>query len=214
MSNTFFVSDNHLGHKSILKFCPNTRLGLDVVKHIDEIFVESNPDYKHRHQIVQNYVREMDAKMIQVWNETVLPNDLVYILGDFSFYRSGKTEEILQQLNGSKILIRGNHDHWLDENTKDYFLFVRDYLSITIGKQPVILFHYPIAEWERIHHGAYHLYGHVHGSLQLPGRALDVGLDNRPNGDMKPWSWEEISALLSTKEILKPHGKTKLDEGK
>ena len=48
-------------------------------------------------------------------------------------------------------------------------------------------------------HGGYHLYGHVHGNLQLEGRAMDVGIDARPTGDMKPWSWEEIDEILSKK---------------
>ena len=38
---------------------------------------------------------------------------------------------------------------------------------------------------------------------------MDVGIDTRPTGDMKPWSWEEIDEILSKKEIIKHHGKTK-----
>ena len=38
---------------------------------------------------------------------------------------------------------------------------------------------------------------------------MDVGIDTRPTGDMKPWSWEEIDEILSKKEINKHHGKTK-----
>ena len=212
MSKIFFVSDNHFGHRAILQFCPKTRLGEGVSRHIDQMFQEEHPDFKRRHDIRQDYVRQMDEKMISVWNETIGDDDLVYCLGDFSFYKAGKTESILRQLAGRKILVKGNHDHWLDENTSKYFESVHDYLSITIDKKPIVLFHFPIAEWDRMHHGGYHLYGHVHGDLQLPGRAIDVGLDNRPSGDLKPWSWEEIDGLLGTKEILKHHGKLQLSE--
>jgi calcineurin-like phosphoesterase family protein len=116
---------------------------------------------------------------------------------------------ILRQLSGRKILIKGNHDHWIDDGTSKYFESIHDYLKIIIDKKHVVLFHYPIAEWDRAHHGGYHLYGHVHGNLQLEGRAMDVGIDTRPTGDMKPWSWEEIDEILSKKEIIKHHGKTK-----
>jgi len=56
-------------------------------------------------------------------------------------------------------------------------------------------------------HGGYHLYGHTHGNYQHPGRAMDVGIDSRPNGDMRPWSWEEIDEILSKKEAMPHHGK-------
>ena len=42
----------------------------------------------------------------------------------------------------------------------------------------MILFHYPINEWDGCHKGWYHLYGHLHDRLApLPGRALNVGFD-------------------------------------
>ena len=52
----------------------------------------------------------MDANLIRMWNKTVSEDDLVYILGDFSFYDGEKTSNILKFLNGKKILVVGNHD--------------------------------------------------------------------------------------------------------
>ena len=44
--------------------------------------------------------------------------------------------------------------------------------------QPLVLFHYPIQEWDGCGKGRYHLYGHVHDRLApLPGRLLNVGYD-------------------------------------
>lgn len=58
-----------------------------------------------------------------------------------------------------------------------------------------------------MHHGSYHLYGHVHGSVQIEGRAMDVGIDARPEGDMKLWSWEEVDDILKVREIRSHHNK-------
>ena len=65
----------------------------------------------------------------------------------------------------------------------------------------------PIFEWNRMHHGSYHLFGHVHGSQTIPGRAIDVGIDNRPQKDMGLWSWEELDKILSKREIRMHHQK-------
>lgn len=47
--------------------------------------------------------------MIQRWNEKVKPEDLVYHLGDFSMSMRG-LDQIVYGLNGTKVLIPGNHD--------------------------------------------------------------------------------------------------------
>jgi hypothetical protein len=59
-----------------------------------------------------------------------------------------------------------------------------------------------------MHHGAYHLFGHVHGNATVPGRAMDVGIDARPQKDMGLWSWEEVDAVLSAREVRSHHNKT------
>lgn len=151
----------------------------------------------------------MNAEMIQIWNDTVALTDEVYMLGDFSFGSANKTENIIRQLKGRLHLIRGNHDQWLDKNESlyEYFESVQDYKRTKIDGKDVVMFHYPIAEWEKMHYGSYHLFGHVHGNTIVPGRAMDVGIDARPQKDMGLWSWEEIDKILSEKEIRTHHGK-------
>jgi calcineurin-like phosphoesterase family protein len=46
--------------------------------------------------------------IIDNWNRTVSKDDLVFSLGDFTWE---DTEFYLKQLNGNKILVRGNHDN-------------------------------------------------------------------------------------------------------
>jgi calcineurin-like phosphoesterase family protein len=177
----FFTADTHFHHRRILEFASNTR----PVESLDQ----------------------MHETLIFNWNCQVKPLDHVYHLGDFSFGSPQQAAEILSQLNGSIHLIKGNHDHWLNPYTKSFLASVSDYKIFKRGDHRAVLFHYPIAEWDRMQHGSFHLYGHVHGSLQLPGKALDVGIDNRPNSDMKLWEWEEIISYMADHPVLNHHTK-------
>jgi calcineurin-like phosphoesterase family protein len=179
----WFTSDNHFYHKNILKFQAEagTRFGNDA--------------------------NEMNELMISKWNSQVALADKVYCLGDFSFGKPELTEAILKRLNGQLNLIRGNHEHWLTQETEQYFEDIRDYREITIDGIKIVLFHFPIEEWNRMHHGAFHLFGHVHGHHGTKeGRSMDVGIDARPQKDMGLWSWEEIKETLKDKPILSHNG--------
>lgn len=176
----WFTSDTHFYHKNILKFCPTTRRGKDEV--------------------------EMTELMIQAWNNKVDPKDTVYHLGDVSFGDEEKTRSVLFRLNGHINLIKGNHDKAaLSATCKKRFSDIRDYLRTRIDGQDVVMFHFPIFEWDKMHHGSFHLYGHVHGNSTIEGRAMDVGIDTRPGADMSPWSWDEVKAILSKREIRSHH---------
>ena len=133
----YLTSDLHFGHKNIIK-------------------------YEHR-----NYetVDEMDKDYIERWNNKVKKDDLIYILGDFSWYKAEKTMEILKQLKGRKVLIVGNHDEiYLNNKDFDRSLFeeICYYKELKINKTKIILFHYPIIDWNGKHNGSLHFYGHVH----------------------------------------------------
>jgi calcineurin-like phosphoesterase family protein len=81
----FVISDLHLGHANIIKYC-------------------SRP-FPH------NAVDEMDQVLINNWNYTVKPGDRIYHIGDLCYGPNAKSPtEYLRQLNGTISLIRGNHD--------------------------------------------------------------------------------------------------------
>lgn len=127
----------------------------------------------------------MNAEMIREWNETVRPNDLVYILGDVAFCNANKATGIVRSLNGRKILVAGNHDSKLIKNAEFAALFesIHDYLTINYKGTRVSMFHYPIAEWDQCHRGAVHFHGHVHGKptgLERY-RVRDAGMDATGN---------------------------------
>ena len=188
-TNVWFTSDNHFSHKNIQKFCPNTRRGRDV-QHMNELMVEA-------------------------WNAKVPQNGTVWCLGDFSFGTQEDTLNYLLRLNGTKHFVFGNHDKVVRNNVavQKHFETLQEYKEISMGetkgsKIKIIMSHYPIREWNHMHHGAYHLFGHVHATLddKVWGRSMDVGVDARPGADMEPWSWEEIHSILKDRETLPHHG--------
>lgn len=133
----YFTSDLHFGHANIIRY-------------------DNRPF---------SSVQEMDLEMIDRWNAKVNADDTVYILGDFSWYRSEETCEILKKLNGHKILITGNHDNrWLNGGSRRFFDAVFDYHELKIGNRTIVMSHYPILFFNKQHYGACMLYGHVHNS--------------------------------------------------
>ena len=134
----YFTSDLHFGHKNIIRF-------------------DNRPF---------NTVEEMDRALIKRWNAKVHDDDLVYVLGDISWYDDEKTAEILSSLKGRKILIKGNHDRIpVHGKVKRFFEEITDYKEITLeGNRHIILCHYPIVFFNRHHYGSYMFYGHVHNS--------------------------------------------------
>ena len=166
MCNIYFTSDLHFSHQNIAKFCPQFR--------------------------IQATVDEMDEALIAYWNATVQPEDIVYNLGDISLARDVPAiAKIMRRLNGQHHLIFGNHDNVIMRNS-EYFLnkkkddgspllsSAQHYLKLhlEVMSEPLILFHYPIQEWDGCHKGWYHLYGHLHNRMaKVSGRLLNVGYD-------------------------------------
>lgn len=138
-----------------MKFCPKTRSRF------------SNVD-------------EMNETMIREWNESVSPEDQVFILGDVAFLPAGRAVEMLKRMNGSKILIEGNHDRKLvkDSGFRKCFSEIHQYLRYKHGEQLIIMFHFPIFDHDQAARGSIMLHGHRHGNpTGLDGRIMDVGFD-------------------------------------
>ena len=154
---TYITSDLHFGHANIMKFCPVTRARF------------------------KNDVNYMNEAMVKEWNDMVEPGDLVYILGDVAFLPAAKAVEYMRRLNGDKILIKGNHDRKLlnDPVFQRCFVSIHDYLDINYNGTKVVMFHYPIAEWDQMHRGSVHFHGHLHGNTSglEAYRAVDAGID-------------------------------------
>lgn len=63
-----------------------------------------------------------DKKIKANWNKKVKQNDLVLLPGDFSWAMyiedAKKDFEYLNELPGTKLLLKGNHDYWWESLTK------------------------------------------------------------------------------------------------
>ena len=142
MPSVFLVSDTHFGHTGVCRFTRND--GVTKLRPWDS-------------------AEEMDEAMVKAWNERVKPNDKVYHLGDVVINR--KALPILNRLNGDKVLIRGNHDIFKDEDYTPYFRSLRGY-HVMNG---MILSHIPIHS-ESLGRFGVNIHGHLHADrVMLPG---------------------------------------------
>ena len=154
---TWVTSDLHFGHKNIMSFCPESRARF------------------------RNDVTYMNEAMVKEWNDLISPEDTVYILGDVAFMSGSDAGRTVMRLNGTKILVEGNHDRKTlqDATFRNAFAEVHKYLDINYNGTKVVMFHYPIAEWDQMHRGAVHLHGHLHGGISgmEKYRCRDMGMD-------------------------------------
>jgi calcineurin-like phosphoesterase family protein len=146
MPSVFLVSDTHFGHAGVCRFLRDD--GVTKLRPWD------NPE-------------EMDEEMVKRWNETVKPTDKVYHLGDVVINR--KALSIMHRLNGDKVLIRGNHDIFRDEEYRQHFRELRAY-HVMNG---MILSHIPIHS-ESLGRFGTNIHGHTHSNRVMNGKVIDV----------------------------------------
>jgi len=149
MPSVFLTSDTHFGHAGVCKFLRDD--GVTKLRPWD------NPE-------------DMDEEMVKRWNETVRPNDKVYHLGDVVINR--KALSIMHRLNGDKVLIRGNHDIFRDDEYRIHFRELRAY-HVMNG---MILSHIPIHSDSLGRFGT-NIHGHTHSN-----RVMIRGFNGKPMG--------------------------------
>ena len=204
-SKTWFAADLHFSHTNILDFSPSRIdvLGLNVDK---DALKRAYETYRMtRSKVAKEFIVQttdsMNEAMIRKWNEKVGYSDDVYILGDVSFAKEEKTKKFLDGMNGRLHLIRGNHDRGTDK--LDRWEWVRDYYEGNFEDVKTVMFHFPIAEWNRMHHGAFHLHGHVHGKDSgVDGRILDVAMEGIKDVVIE---WADVCRMLEPKAIRVHH---------
>jgi calcineurin-like phosphoesterase family protein len=165
---TFFCSDTHFGHRNIIKYSERPFADFE----------------------------EMDWKIVDQWNKTVGPTDVVYHLGDVAMGDSSRWDDILSSLNGYKVLVVGNHDRifagekprqrekW-DEKYHEWFDEVYDNFATTLmGGYDVNLSHFPYdgdshdrdrySEFRLKDEGKILVHGHTHAEYHKHGDASRV----------------------------------------
>jgi calcineurin-like phosphoesterase family protein len=185
---TFFTSDTHYGHANIIKY--------------------SGRPFKN--------ADDMTYALKENHNAIVKPDDDVYHLGDHSYYDFNSTVDLLFELNGFFHYIFGNHDNVMKEIRRHMKRSPSSDLTIDLEKKirflgnmeevevegiNITLNHYAMKVWNRSHYGAWHLYGHSHGSLPDDPRSMsiDVGVDVH---NYRPISFREVDDIMMKKSFL------------
>lgn len=170
-NNFWFTSDLHFWHKGVIEFCKRPW---------------TTPE-------------EMNAGLIRNWNACVGENDLIFILGDMFFCGTNKAKEIMSQLKGKKILVRGNHD-WnvIKPHRAQEFGFdsVIEGGLVKVLDHTCQMSHFPYVgdhtedvrylDRRPIDDGRWLLHGHVHSAWKVKDRMINVGVD--------VWDWCPVPA--------------------
>ena len=182
----FFTSDSHWRHENIIKYCGRPFSSVD----------------------------EMDEELIRRWNEKVPKDGVVWHLGDVGFAHPQIINDILDRLNGTINLVIGNHD-WrrvLSQHSSRFNIIAQQ-VSMKIGKQHIVLNHYPFLCFSGAYRGldsTWQLFGHVHTSktcnmgldqkrmVHLFPTQYDVGVDNN---DYAPISFEEVKKIITERQL-------------
>jgi calcineurin-like phosphoesterase family protein len=146
MPSVFLVSDTHFGHVGVCRFTRNDG--------VTKLRPWASPE-------------EMDGAMVKAWNERVKPTDKVYHLGDVVINR--RALSTLSRLNGDKVLIRGNHDIFRDDDYRQYFRELRAY-HVMNG---MILSHIPVHS-DSLGRFGVNIHGHLHANRVRKASGVDA----------------------------------------
>jgi calcineurin-like phosphoesterase family protein len=156
----FFTSDWHIGHANSIIFDKRPYRDLD----------------------------HMHSELIKNFNKQVPTDGLTYFMGDIVTHSASLTKTVIDQLNGTKILIVGNHDKNYESCYNAGFNAVMHQATIYVHKERVTLSHCPLlrvfredtttmkgniegelwhgelrhSQYSVPNEGQFHLHGHIH----------------------------------------------------
>jgi calcineurin-like phosphoesterase family protein len=195
---TFFTSDWHIGHENSIVF-------------------DQRPfkDIDHMHKV-----------LINNYNATVPKDGICYFLGDVGLASVEITKTVIDQLNGTKVLIVGNHDKGVNSMYGIGFDVVLNSASLLIAKHIVTMSHCPLRgifreditgmkgampgdhwhgesknqRYSIPDYGQFHLHGHIHAGPANKKKKID-GLQydvGVPANSYRPVSISVIESWIST----------------
>jgi calcineurin-like phosphoesterase family protein len=159
---TFFISDLHFGHKNIILY-------------------ENRPF---------SSIDDMNKGLIKNINDTVQPDDQLFILGDFAFCNGSKIQEFRNKIRCRTVhLVMGNHDRhhppqwWREKGFSEVYNY------------PIIFNNFLILSHEPQYMNNTMPYVNVHGhthSTKLSGRYFNACVECN---DYTPFPLEKITNL-------------------
>ena len=149
--SVYFTSDLHFGHKNIIKYCKRSIAD----------------------------VPQMDHLLIENWNKDADENTITVVVGDFAFASEERQKQIMKQLKGRKILVRGNHDEhypfakyfdigWDEVYADIWMTRLADGTIVGVTHDPAKAVMDRSLPW---------VVGHLHDLFTLYGNCLNVGVD-------------------------------------
>jgi calcineurin-like phosphoesterase family protein len=167
----YFTADLHLGHRNIISYCGRPFRDVD----------------------------DMNAGLVDRWNDTVDPGDEVIVLGDVAMGRLRDSLALVARLHGRKVLVAGNHDRCWAGHRRGVKAATARYraagfdeiwqgvVSLDLDGTPVRACHFPYHGDSHDHDryvghrpvdtGHWLLHGHVHHTWQTHERMVNVGVD-------------------------------------
>jgi calcineurin-like phosphoesterase family protein len=145
---------------------------------------------------------EMDETMIERWNAKVKPGDTVYHLGDVVINK--KYLHLVSRLNGRKILIRGNHDIFGDD---DYYNVGFEQIhGVRVFVDKFILSHIPLHPDCVTERFKVNVHGHLHANEIMIDETLMSSSYIKPDPrylcvsvertNYEPLHFDEVQALI------------------
>jgi calcineurin-like phosphoesterase family protein len=182
----WIISDTHFNHKNIIDYCRRPFIN----------------------------VLEMNTAMVTRWMGAVGPKDIIYHLGDVGYLEGNQalksdpaeTRNIIQQLPGTKVLIRGNHDKNPEAMRRMGFDVVVEEMFIRCDGKVFRLIHKP----QRLQGPCdYILHGHIHNTTpeeraehEHKGELVHIPPFNI-NMSVEMWNYTPVSLRWLVKELAR-----------
>ena len=105
MSQTWFTADTHFGHANIVKFCNRPFLSPEEQE-------KAAADPRGHWKVSRDTIKRHDATLIQTINNMVMPDDTLWVLGDFCWGKEKEAAAYLNRIACKNVhFVWGNHDH-------------------------------------------------------------------------------------------------------
>ena len=160
-------------------------------------------------------LRQMEQRIIKIWNRQAGKNDIIYHLGDFVNYNHRDREsykscfKLVKKIKAKVILILGNNEQRLMEEVFDnsfedfkkylldvgFYDVIQDGIYMDISGTKFYLNHRPSKHKD----DAINLFGHIHNSSFIKRYGFNVGIDNV---HFKLFSEEMIQEMLDRRKFF------------
>jgi calcineurin-like phosphoesterase family protein len=154
--NRFVISDHHLGHTNSW----------------EKFKLEDGSPLR---PFSSN--EEMNETMIERHNAKVKEQDTVYFLGDVVINK--KYLELVKRMNGRKILIRGNHDIFKDDEYRE--VGFQQIHGVRVFVDKFILSHIPLHPDCVTERFRVNVHGHLHANQVMSWQVIDEDIVYKPD---------------------------------